>query len=98
VRNEWYSIFHAIRNLAEWNTLPYTGVIDRPDLQEILVRNMKEGTILNGMGINSYKQHEGERDDDCRRVQYVSIIEDDDDDWMNIDEGKVTCSTQRPSS
>jgi len=58
VRNEWYSIFHAIRNLAEWNTLPYTGVIDRPDLQEILVRNMKEGTILNGMGINSYKQHE----------------------------------------
>lgn len=64
MRNEWYSIFHAIRNLAEWNSLPYTGVIDRPDLQEILVRNMKEGTILNGMGINSYKQHEGKRDDD----------------------------------
>lgn len=70
MRNEWYSIFHAIRNLAEWNTLPYTGVIDRPDLQEILVRNMKEGTILNGMGINSYKQHEGEIDDDGRRVRW----------------------------
>jgi hypothetical protein len=37
IRNTWYSVFDAITNLAEWNTLPYTGVIDRPDLQEILL-------------------------------------------------------------
>ena len=37
IRNTWYSVFEAITNLAEWNTLPYTGVIDRPDLQEILL-------------------------------------------------------------
>mmetsp|Transcript_5529 Transcript_5529/g.12180 ORF Transcript_5529/g.12180 Transcript_5529/m.12180 type:complete len:549 (+) Transcript_5529:177-1823(+) len=58
IRNEWYSVFDAITNLAEWNTLPYTGVIDRPDLQEVLQRNMKEGSIVNNMGVDSYYEHE----------------------------------------
>eukprot|EP01036_Dinobryon_divergens_P026799 gene26799-35486_t len=57
IRNNWYSVFEAIKNLAEWNTLPYTGVIDRPDLQEILLRNMKEGTILNSKGISTFVEH-----------------------------------------
>lgn len=25
MRNSWYSVFNAIKDLAEWNTLPYTG-------------------------------------------------------------------------
>mmetsp|Transcript_2838 Transcript_2838/g.3951 ORF Transcript_2838/g.3951 Transcript_2838/m.3951 type:complete len:563 (+) Transcript_2838:77-1765(+) len=57
IRNKWYSVFDAIKNLAQWYTLPYTGVIDRPDLQEILLRNMKEGTIQNSMGITSYVEN-----------------------------------------
>jgi zeaxanthin epoxidase len=60
IRNSWYSVFDAIKNLAEWNSLPYTGVIDRPDLQEILLSNMKEGTILNSMGIDGYEEKKGE--------------------------------------
>lgn len=58
IRNSWYSVFEAIKNLAEWNTLPYTGVIDRPDLQEILLSSMKEGTVLNSMAITSYEEKE----------------------------------------
>ncbi len=56
IRNTWYSVFDAITNLAEWNNLPYTGVIDRPDLQEILLGAMKEGTVLNNMGLTSYEE------------------------------------------
>lgn len=59
IRNEWYSVFDAIKNLAQWNSLPYTGVIDRPDLQEILLKSMKPGTILNSMEIRNYRQREG---------------------------------------
>jgi len=59
IRNSWYSIFDAITNLAEWNDLPYTGVIDRPDLQEILLDNMQEGTVLNSKAITSYTEHSG---------------------------------------
>ena len=62
IRNEWYSVFDSIKNLAKWNSLPYTGVIDRPDLQEILLSNMKNGTIVNSMEIRNYKQHEGNTD------------------------------------
>lgn len=59
IRNEWYSVFDAIKNLAQWNSLPYTGVIDRPDLQEILLKAMKPGTVLNSMEIKNYRQREG---------------------------------------
>ena len=48
-----YSVFEAIKNLAEWNTLPYTGVIDRPDLQEILLGNMDEGRVQNSRPVCS---------------------------------------------
>lgn len=58
IRNKWYSVFEAITNLAEWNDLPYTGVIDRPDLQEILLNNMNENSVLNQMGISEYIQQD----------------------------------------
>lgn len=59
VRNSWYSIFDAITNLAETHTLPYTGVIDRPDLQDVLMSNLKPGTIQNNMGIAKYEERPG---------------------------------------
>ncbi len=58
IRNKWYSVFEAITNLAEWNDLPYTGVIDRPDLQEILLNNMNENSVLNQMGVSEYIQQD----------------------------------------
>ena len=33
IRTEWYTKFEAITKAAEFFNLPYTGVIDRPDLQ-----------------------------------------------------------------
>jgi len=57
IRNSWYSIFDAITNLAEWNNLPYTGVIDRPDLQEILLTGIKEGSVINSMGVKKYTEN-----------------------------------------
>jgi zeaxanthin epoxidase len=58
IRNEWYSIFHSITNLAKWNNLPYTGVIDRPDLQEILINNMEENRVQNSKPISKYYENE----------------------------------------
>lgn len=40
--------------MAKWNNLPYTGVIDRPDLQEILLNNMEEGRVINSKPIIEY--------------------------------------------
>jgi zeaxanthin epoxidase len=54
IRNKWYSIFDAIRVLAEQNDLPYTGVIDRPDLQELLLGSMTDNTVKNNMPIKHY--------------------------------------------
>ena len=58
IRNEWYSIFDAITNLAKWNSLPYTGVIDRPDLQEILIKSLDDGRLKNSMPISKYFENE----------------------------------------
>ena len=30
---QWYTKFEAITNMADYFSLPYTGVVDRPDLQ-----------------------------------------------------------------
>ena len=37
IRTVWYTKFEAITKAAEFFSLPYTGVIDRPDLQEVLL-------------------------------------------------------------
>ena len=34
--------------------MPYTGVIERPDLQEILLGNLDENVVQNGVGVHSY--------------------------------------------
>ena len=52
--------------LCDFRSLPYllifthtmnTGVIDRPDLQEILLSKIKEGTVINSMGVKKYTEH-----------------------------------------
>ena len=72
IRNTWYSVFDAITNLAEWNVLPYTGVIDRPDLQEVLLSNIKEGTVINSMGVKKYTENKG-RKEDCMWLVPVCV-------------------------
>jgi zeaxanthin epoxidase len=37
--------------------MPYTGVIDRPDLQEIYLENLPKGIIKNGDGVASYERN-----------------------------------------
>lgn len=54
IRNTWYSVFEAITNLAEWNNLPYTGVIDRPDLQEILLDKVCTFFTLNSENMRTF--------------------------------------------
>lgn len=58
IRNEWYNVFDAITNLAKWNNLPYTGVIDRPDLQEILLNDMEDGRVMNSKPIIKYIEND----------------------------------------
>lgn len=55
IRTEWYAKFD-LASPAEARNMPYTGVIDRPDLQEIYINSLPEGTILNGDGIVSYEK------------------------------------------
>eukprot|EP00607_Mallomonas_marina_P010652 CAMPEP_0182422556 /NCGR_PEP_ID=MMETSP1167-20130531/8287_1 /TAXON_ID=2988 /ORGANISM="Mallomonas Sp, Strain CCMP3275" /LENGTH=463 /DNA_ID=CAMNT_0024600721 /DNA_START=45 /DNA_END=1433 /DNA_ORIENTATION=+ len=57
IRNTWYNVFDAIRNLADWGTLPYTGVIDRPDLQDILLNMLPKERIVNNMPIDGYVEN-----------------------------------------
>ena len=53
IRTEWYAKFD-LASPAEARGMPYTGVIERPDLQEIYLNNLKEGTVQNGNGIVTY--------------------------------------------
>jgi zeaxanthin epoxidase len=55
IRNEWYAKFDLKTPAADRN-LPYTGVIDRPDLQEILLRSLPPGTVQNGDGVDRYEK------------------------------------------
>merc|ERR1719157_203709 len=53
IRNEWYSKFD-LASPAEERNMPYTGVIERPDLQQIFLNNIPKGTVQNGNGVVSY--------------------------------------------
>jgi len=55
IRTEWYAKFD-LKTPAEDRKMPYTGVIDRPDLQEIYLRALPKGTIQNGDGVETYEQ------------------------------------------
>lgn len=102
VRNTWYSVFEAIKNLAEWNSLPYTGVIDRPDLQEILLANMKPNTVKNSMSIKNYVEHaDGTVDiitEDGQEVKGFDILIGADGIWSNIRAQMWNEPSARPGS
>jgi len=53
IRTEWYAKFD-LASPAEARGMPYTGVIERPDLQEIYLKNLPEDTVRNGNGIVTY--------------------------------------------
>ncbi|KAG7352007.1 FAD-dependent oxidoreductase [Nitzschia inconspicua] len=55
IRQEWYAKFD-LASPAEERKMPYTGVIERPDLQEIYLNNLPKGVIQNGDGVVSYTQ------------------------------------------
>jgi len=58
IRNEWYAMFD-LKSPAQERNMPFTCVVERPDLQEIMVAGLPEGTVQNGAGVTSYKQVEG---------------------------------------
>jgi len=53
IRDEWYAKFD-LAGPAESRGLPITGVIERPDLQEIYLDALPEGVVRNGDGVTSY--------------------------------------------
>jgi len=54
IRTEWYSKFD-LAGPAESRGLPYTGVIERPDLQEIYLKSIPKGVVQNGDAVQSYR-------------------------------------------
>lgn len=57
IRDEWYAKFD-LATPAEQRNMPYTGVIERPDLQEIYLNSLSEGVVRNGDGVTGYKVSE----------------------------------------
>jgi len=55
LRTEWYCPFDAMRTSADMFDLPYTGVVDRPDLQEVLLDSLPEDTCDNAKRVTGYK-------------------------------------------
>lgn len=56
---DWFVKF-PLKECADLYGLPYTGVIDRPDLQEILIEEckaLKPDFIQNGNAVTSYESH-----------------------------------------
>jgi len=53
IRTEWYAKFD-LASPAEARGMPYTGVIERPDLQEIYLKNIPKDTVRNGNGVVTY--------------------------------------------
>jgi len=54
IRNDWYSTFD-LATPAESRHMPYTGVIERPDLQQIYLDALPKGMVQNGDGIVAYE-------------------------------------------
>jgi len=53
IRDEWYAKFD-LAGPAVSRGLPITGVIERPDLQEIYLDALPKGVVRNGDGVSSY--------------------------------------------
>jgi len=54
IRDEWYAKFD-LAGPAEARNMPYTGVIERPDLQQIYLDTLPKGVVQNGDGVVSYE-------------------------------------------
>lgn len=54
IRTEWYATFD-LKTPAEQRGMPYTGVIDRPDLQEIFLQALPDSVVQNGDGLSHYE-------------------------------------------
>eukprot|EP00620_Florenciella_sp_RCC1587_P016849 CAMPEP_0182559554 /NCGR_PEP_ID=MMETSP1324-20130603/2631_1 /TAXON_ID=236786 /ORGANISM="Florenciella sp., Strain RCC1587" /LENGTH=556 /DNA_ID=CAMNT_0024771825 /DNA_START=93 /DNA_END=1763 /DNA_ORIENTATION=+ len=55
IRNEWYAMFD-LKNPASNRGMPYTCVVERPDLQEILLNRLDDGVVTNAAGVSGYHQ------------------------------------------
>eukprot|EP00611_Tribonema_gayanum_P021375 TRINITY_DN4093_c0_g1_i1.p1 TRINITY_DN4093_c0_g1~~TRINITY_DN4093_c0_g1_i1.p1 ORF type:complete len:435 (-),score=55.08 TRINITY_DN4093_c0_g1_i1:861-2165(-) len=55
LRTEWYTKFDAITAAADMRGLPYTGVVDRPDLQAILLEDLGENVVHNANTVCGYR-------------------------------------------
>ena len=55
IRDEWYAKFD-LGSPAAARSMPYTGVIERPDLQEILLGGLEDGVVANGVGVAGYEK------------------------------------------
>lgn len=42
--------------MPQVRSLPYTGVIERPDLQDIYLKSLPKGTVQNGDAVSSYEK------------------------------------------
>ena len=58
IRTEWYAKFD-LQSPAKDRNMPYTGVIDRSELQQICLQALPEGTVQNGDGIAHYEHVTG---------------------------------------
>ena len=50
-------VFLFVSSPAEDRNMPYTGVIDRPDLQEIYLNALPEGVLINGDAVVDYERN-----------------------------------------
>mmetsp|Transcript_59981 Transcript_59981/g.111253 ORF Transcript_59981/g.111253 Transcript_59981/m.111253 type:complete len:575 (-) Transcript_59981:53-1777(-) len=55
LRTEWYCPFDAMQDAADMFELPYTGVVDRPDLQELLLGSLPKGVVNNATRVSGYE-------------------------------------------
>jgi len=53
IRTEWYAKFD-LKNPAIDRNMPFTGVIERPDLQQIYLNALPKGMVQNGDGVARY--------------------------------------------
>jgi zeaxanthin epoxidase len=57
IRDDWYAMFD-LSSPAEARGMPYTGVIERPDLQDIYLSSLPESVMRNGNSVASYVKTE----------------------------------------
>eukprot|EP00929_Paragymnodinium_shiwhaense_P008630 TRINITY_DN112585_c0_g1_i1.p1 TRINITY_DN112585_c0_g1~~TRINITY_DN112585_c0_g1_i1.p1 ORF type:complete len:574 (-),score=147.65 TRINITY_DN112585_c0_g1_i1:230-1951(-) len=55
IRDEWYAMFD-LKNPAAERQMPFTCVVERPDLQAIMLGGLDEGIVRNEAQVMSYEQ------------------------------------------